>query len=84
MLKEEGLWVIGAAGEAETTLYEVDFTGPVAIILGAEEKGLRRLTREVCDSLARIPMAGHAESLNVSVAAGILLFEAVRQRRNRR
>ncbi|MFO1429612.1 MAG: 23S rRNA (guanosine(2251)-2'-O)-methyltransferase RlmB [Candidatus Competibacteraceae bacterium] len=79
-LQQQGLWLIGAAGEAEKTLHEMDFTGPVAIILGAEEKGLRRLTRECCDHLARIPMAGSVESLNVSVATGIFLFEAVRQR----
>ena len=79
-LQEQGLWLIGAAGEADDTLYEVDFTPPTAIVLGAEEKGLRRLTREVCDRLARIPMAGGMESLNVSVAAGIFLFEARRQR----
>lgn len=79
-LQEQGLWVIGAAGEAGINLYEVDLTAPVVIVLGAEEKGLRRLTREVCDTLAKIPMAGSVESLNVSVAAGIFLFEAVRQR----
>ena len=79
-LQKQGLWLIGAAGEAEKTLYEMDFTGPVAIILGAEEKGLRRLTRETCDNLTRIPMAGQVESLNVSVAAGVFLFEVVRQR----
>lgn len=83
-LKEQGVWLIGAAGEAEQTLYELDFTGPVAIVLGAEEKGLRRLTREQCDYLARIPMTSGVESLNVSVAAGIFLFEVVRQRRNLR
>jgi 23S rRNA (guanosine2251-2'-O)-methyltransferase len=79
-LQEQGVWIVGAAGEADTTLYEVDFTLPTAIVLGAEEKGLRRLTREVCDRLARVPMAGGMESLNVSVAAGIFLFEARRQR----
>jgi 23S rRNA (guanosine2251-2'-O)-methyltransferase len=79
-LQEQGVWIVGAAGEANATLYEVDFTLPTAIVLGAEEKGLRRLTREVCDRLARIPMAGGIESLNVSVAAGIFLFEARRQR----
>lgn len=80
-LQDRGVWLVGAAGEAEHTLYEVDFTSPTAIVLGAEEKGLRRLTREVCDRLARIPMAeGGVESLNVSVAAGIFLFEARRQR----
>jgi 23S rRNA (guanosine2251-2'-O)-methyltransferase len=80
-LQEWGLWVIGATAEAEKTLYEVDLSGPLALVLGSEEKGLRRLTREVCDSLARIPMTGRGESLNVSVAAGIFLFEAVRQRK---
>lgn len=80
-LRQQGLWIVGAAGEADASLYEVDFTLPTAIVLGAEEKGLRRLTREVCDRLARIPMAGNGvESLNVSVAAGIFLFEARRQR----
>ena len=79
-LQEQGVWVVGAAGEADATLYEVDFTLPTAIVLGAEEKGLRRLTREVCDRLARIPMAAGMASLNVSVAAGIFLFEARRQR----
>lgn len=78
--QEQGVWLVGAAGEAENTLYQVDFTVSMAIVLGAEEKGLRRLTRETCDYLARIPMAGSVESLNVSVAAGIFLFEAVRQR----
>jgi 23S rRNA (guanosine2251-2'-O)-methyltransferase len=79
-LQDQGAWLVGATSEAEHTLYEVDFTLPTAIVLGAEEKGLRRLTREVCDRLARIPMAGGMESLNVSVAAGIFLFEARRQR----
>ncbi|HOW62132.1 MAG TPA: 23S rRNA (guanosine(2251)-2'-O)-methyltransferase RlmB, partial [Candidatus Contendobacter sp.] len=79
-LQEQGVWIVGAAGEADATLYDVDFTLPTALVLGAEEKGLRRLTREVCDRLARIPMAGGMESLNVSVAAGIFLFEARRQR----
>lgn len=70
-----------AAGEAEASLYAVDFTLPTVITLGAEDKGLRRLTREVCDRLARIPLAtGGVESLNVSVATGIFLFEARRQR----
>ena len=80
-LRQQGLWIVGAAGEADASLYEVDFTLPTAIVLGAEEKGLRRLTREVCDRLARIPMTENGvESLNVSVAAGIFLFEARRQR----
>jgi 23S rRNA (guanosine2251-2'-O)-methyltransferase len=80
-LRDQGIWIVGAAGEAECPLYEVDFTLPTAIVLGAEDKGLRRLTREVCDRLARIPLAeGGVESLNVAVAAGIFLFEARRQR----
>ena len=80
-LQEQGVWVVGAAGEAADSLYDVDFTPSTAIVLGGEEKGLRRLIREVCDRLARIPMAeGGVESLNVSVAAGIFLFEARRQR----
>ena len=80
-LQEQGIWLVGAAGEADASLYEVDFTVPTAIVLGAEEKGLRRLTREICDRLARIPMVeSGVESLNVSVATGIFLFEARRQR----
>lgn len=79
-----GVWTVGAAGEAADTLYAVDFTAPTAIVLGAEEHGLRRLTRERCDRLARIPLAqSGVESLNVSVAAGIFLFEARRQRGSR-
>ena len=81
-LQEQGVWIIGAAGEAADSVYDVDFTPSTAIVLGGEEKGLRRLTREACDRLARIPMMkGGVESLNVSVAAGIFLFEAQRQRR---
>ena len=80
-LQQQGLWIIGAAGEARTSLYDVDCAGPIAIVLGAEGKGLRRLTREVCDHLACIPMAGSVASLNVAVATGVFLFEAVRQRR---
>ncbi len=80
-LARRGVFLIGAAGEAEQSLYDTDLTGPIALVLGAEEKGLRRLTREACDQLAALPMRGVAESLNVSVSAGILLFEAVRQRR---
>lgn len=79
-LKEAGVWIAGASGEAPTSLYELTLTGPLAWALGAEGEGLRRLTRERCDWLARIPLAGHVESLNVSVAAGICLFETVRQR----
>lgn len=82
-IKEAGLWIAGAAGEADALLYDLDLTGPIAWVLGAEGEGLRRLTREKCDWLARIPMGGQVESLNVSVAAGICLFETVRQRRAR-
>ncbi|HMZ10331.1 MAG TPA: 23S rRNA (guanosine(2251)-2'-O)-methyltransferase RlmB [Plasticicumulans sp.] len=83
-LKQRGIWLVGAAGEAEADLYAMDLAGPVALVLGAEEKGLRRLTREECDYLAHIPMTGTVESLNVSVATGVFLFEALRQRRARR
>ena len=79
-LKGEGIWLIGAAGDADQTLFEVDLAGPLALVMGAEEKGLRRLTREACDLLVRLPMFGRVESLNVSVAAGVCLYEAVRQR----
>ncbi len=82
-MQEAGVWVIGAAGEAEKSLYDIDQSGPVAWVLGAEGEGLRRLTRETCDELARIPMLGSVESLNVSVASGICLFEARRQRGSR-
>lgn len=79
-LKELGVWIYGAAGEAEKTLYQTDLSGPIAIVLGAEGEGLRRLTRDLCDGLVKIPMHGSVSSLNVSVATGIFLFEAVRQR----
>lgn len=80
-LKEAGIWLVGTAGEATQELYDVDLAGPTALVLGAEGTGLRRLTSEKCDHLVRIPMAGTVESLNVSVATGVCLFEAVRQRR---
>lgn len=79
-LKQEGVWIAGTAGEATTSLYALDFTGPMALVMGAEGKGMRRLTREACDHLVKLPMAGQVSSLNVSVATGICLFEAVRQR----
>ncbi len=79
-LQERDIWTIGADGEASKTLYAIDQCGPVAWVLGAEGSGLRRLTRETCDELAAIPMQGSVESLNVSVASGICLFEARRQR----
>lgn len=80
-LKRQGVWVYGAAGEADTELYDCQLTGSVALVLGAEGSGLRRLTRECCDHLVKLPMAGSVSSLNVSVAAGVCLFEVVRQRR---
>lgn len=80
-LADRGIWLVGLAGEAETSLFDCSLDGPLALVLGSEEKGLRRLTRERCDQLVRIPMAGDTESLNVSVAAGIALFSAVRTRR---
>ncbi|MFO8044878.1 MAG: 23S rRNA (guanosine(2251)-2'-O)-methyltransferase RlmB [Halomonas sp.] len=79
-LKERGVWITGTAGEAETLVHEADLTGPTALVMGAEGKGMRRLTREACDLLVKLPMAGSVSSLNVSVATGICLFEAVRQR----
>lgn len=79
-LQEAGVWIVGAAGEVATPIDRVDLAGPVALVLGAEGAGLRRLTREHCDYLAAIPMAGSVGSLNVSVAAGIFLYEAARQR----
>ena len=81
-LQEKGIWIVGTAGEADCELYQADLKGPLAIAMGAEDKGLRRLSRESCDSLISIPMAGSVSSLNVSVATGICLFEAVRQRRS--
>jgi 23S rRNA (guanosine2251-2'-O)-methyltransferase len=80
-LKERGIWLVGTADDAPRTLYEVDLKGPTALVLGSEGEGMRRLTREACDELVSIPMGGAVESLNVSVATGVALFEAVRQRR---
>jgi 23S rRNA (guanosine2251-2'-O)-methyltransferase len=74
------VWLTGLAGDADKSLYEMDLKGPLALVLGSEGEGMRRLTREACDHVAKIPMPGVAESLNVSVAAGIVLFEALRQR----
>ncbi|SIR41808.1 23S rRNA Gm-2251 2'-O-methyltransferase [Shewanella morhuae] len=81
-LQDKGVWIVGTAGEADCELYQADLKGSLAIAMGAEDKGLRRLSRESCDSLISIPMAGSVSSLNVSVAAGVCLFEAVRQRRS--
>ena len=83
-LKDAGVWITGLAGETETSLYDIDLKGPVALVLGSEGEGMRRLTRETCDFLARIPMPGAMESLNVSVATGVVLFEALRQRSAKR
>jgi 23S rRNA (guanosine2251-2'-O)-methyltransferase len=82
-LKVAGVWLTGLAGEAETSVYDIDLRGKVALVMGGEGEGMRRLTHEACDHVARIPMPGATESLNVSVATGIVLFEAVRQRRGK-
>ena len=80
-LKQLGYWIVGLAGEGDETLYDVDLTGPLVIVMGGEAEGLRRLTMETCDRVVRIPMAGERiESLNVSVAAAVCLYEAFRQR----
>jgi 23S rRNA (guanosine2251-2'-O)-methyltransferase len=79
-LKDAGVWIYGTAGEAQNNLYETDLRGPLALVMGAEGAGLRRLTREHCDVLVKLPMAGAVSSLNVSVATGVCLFEARRQR----
>lgn len=79
-LQKAGVWIIGTAGEAKQSLYECKLTGPIALVMGAEGKGMRRLTRENCDELIKLPMAGTVTSLNVSVATGVCLFEIVRQR----
>ncbi len=79
-LGEVGVWITGAAGEAERSYVELDYAGPTALVVGSEDKGMRRLTREHCDQLVHIPMQGRVESLNVSVAASVLLYEVVRQR----
>jgi 23S rRNA (guanosine2251-2'-O)-methyltransferase len=79
-LKERNIWVIGTAGEAEKSIYQVDLKGPTALVLGAEGPGMRQLTRKTCDELVHIPMRGAVDSLNVSVASGVCLYEALRQR----
>ncbi|QCZ92385.1 23S rRNA (guanosine(2251)-2'-O)-methyltransferase RlmB [Salinimonas iocasae] len=80
-MQGQGVWVIGTAGEATQEIYDVTLKGPMALVMGAEGKGMRRLTRETCDELVKLPMAGSVTSLNVSVATGICLYEMVRQRR---
>jgi len=79
-LKERQIWVIGTSDDAANTIYEVDLKGPVALVLGAEGPGMRQLTRKTCDELVRIPMRGAVESLNVSVASAVCVYEAMRQR----
>lgn len=79
-LQEAGLWLVGTGDEATQSIYQTDLKGPLAIVMGAEGKGIRRLTAEGCDFLVRIPMNGQVDCLNVSVATGVCLFEAVRQR----
>ncbi len=80
-LKEQGIWIIGLAGEAQSSLYTLDLTMPVALVVGSEGKGLRPLVREACDMLAAIPLVGRVESLNAAVAGAVALFETLRQRR---
>ena len=79
-LKERGIWIIGTSDTAPATLYQTDLKGPVALVLGAEGDGIRQLTAKTCDALVSIPMKGAVESLNVSVASGVCLYEALRQR----
>jgi 23S rRNA (guanosine2251-2'-O)-methyltransferase len=79
-LKGEDLWIIGAAGDTTQSAYQTDFSVPMALVIGAEGKGMRRLTREQCDMVVKLPMRGKVESLNLSVATGVLLYEAIRQR----
>jgi 23S rRNA (guanosine2251-2'-O)-methyltransferase len=84
VLKDAGVWITGMAGDTDESIYRIDLTGPVALVLGSEGEGMRRLTRELCDFVAKIPMPGAMESLNVSVATGVVLFEALRQRSAKR
>jgi 23S rRNA (guanosine2251-2'-O)-methyltransferase len=82
-LQQRGPWIVGTAGEADVEIYQQDMTGPTVLVMGAEGKGMRRLTREHCDYLVHLPMAGSVSSLNVSVATGVCLFEVMRQRRGK-
>jgi 23S rRNA (guanosine2251-2'-O)-methyltransferase len=81
-LKQAGVWIYGSSGDASDSLYDHDYSGPIALVMGAEGSGLRRLTMESCDHLIRLPMRGQVESLNVSVATGICLYEILRSREN--
>ena len=81
-LQQQGAWVVGTTGEAEQLIYDIDLTGPMVLVMGAEGPGMRQLTQKQCDFLAKLPMAGEVSSLNVSVATGICLYEVVRQRRS--
>ncbi len=81
-LKEQNIWIVGTAGEAEQTVYDMDLDMPLALVMGTEGTGMRHLTRQHCDFLVKIPMAGQVESLNVSVAAGVLMYEVFRQKRS--
>ena len=81
-LQKQGAWVVGTAGEAEQFIYDLDLTGPLVLVMGAEGSGMRQLTRKQCDFLAKLPMAGEVSSLNVAVGTGVCLFEGVRQRRS--
>jgi 23S rRNA (guanosine2251-2'-O)-methyltransferase len=83
-LKQQGIWLVGTTGEAATALFDAGLSGPLGLVMGSEGRGLRRLTRERCDLLVHLPMLGAVESLNVSVAAGVCLYEAVRQRLHRK
>lgn len=80
LLKEYGVWIIGTSDKGTQSLYEMDLSGGVALVTGSEEKGMRRLTEESCDHLVQLPMLGHVDCLNASVATGVCLYEAVRQR----
>jgi len=79
-LQDKGFWLVGLAGEAQTSIYDREYDGALGVVMGAEGKGMRRLVRETCDELLAIPMPGSVESLNVSVATGVALFEMVRRR----
>ncbi|MCK4494141.1 MAG: 23S rRNA (guanosine(2251)-2'-O)-methyltransferase RlmB [Methylococcales bacterium] len=79
-LKEQGLWIVGSTGDAKKTVFETDLTLPLALVMGTEGLGMRKLTQQHCDFLVKIPMLGQVESLNISVAAGIMMYETLRQR----